>query len=237
MAYTYLSVTNKVLSRFNEVELTSANFNNSRGFQTQCKNAVNDAIRYINQNQFIWPFNHQEHTETLVVNQTRYNLPPNTKLIDYETFRLMKDDTLNTDGRSLKVLDYKEYIDKFAFKEDTTEFADEPTHVFRDPANNFGVYPYPDQAYQVKFDYYTYPTTLVSYTDVPSIPERFEHVLIDGAVMYGYLFRGEQAQYQLNRERFEDGIENMRTLLSNRTDYVRSTYRPRQHLIGTAGFR
>ena len=235
MAYNFLGVTNKVLSRFNEVELTAANFSNSRGFQTQCKNAVNDAIRYINQDQFVWPFNHATHTETLVAGQTRYDLPSSTKLVDYETFRIMKDDSLSTDGRSLQVLDYKEYIDRYSFKEDETGLGEQPVYVFRDPANKFGLYPYPDKAYALKFDYYTYPESLSASTDVPTIPERFEHVLLDGAVMYGYLFRGEQGPYQLNKERFEDGIENMRTLLTNRTDYIRSTYNPSQSRGGISG--
>ena len=50
MAYTYLDVTNEVLNRFNEVELTSSGFGNARGFQIQCKNAVNDAINYAVEN-------------------------------------------------------------------------------------------------------------------------------------------------------------------------------------------
>ena len=68
MAYTYLDVTNEVLARFNEVPLTSANFASSRGFQTQCKNAVNSAIRNINQREYAWPFNHSEAEITLVAN-------------------------------------------------------------------------------------------------------------------------------------------------------------------------
>ena len=52
MAYTYLDITNEVLARMNEVALTSANFTAARGFQVQCKNAVNEAIRYINQREF-----------------------------------------------------------------------------------------------------------------------------------------------------------------------------------------
>ena len=49
MAETYLTLTNKVLARLNEVELTSSTFTSARGIQTQAKNAVNEAIRYINQ--------------------------------------------------------------------------------------------------------------------------------------------------------------------------------------------
>ena len=56
MAYNYLGLTNEVLARMNEVELTASNFvSGARGFQVQCKNAVNDAINYINQREFGWP--------------------------------------------------------------------------------------------------------------------------------------------------------------------------------------
>ena len=58
MAETYLTLTNKVLARLNEVELTSSTFSSSRGIQTQTKTAVNEAVRYINQREFNYPFNH-----------------------------------------------------------------------------------------------------------------------------------------------------------------------------------
>ena len=52
MAETFLTLTNKVIVELNEVELTSANFTDARGVQVQCKNAVNEAIRYINQKEY-----------------------------------------------------------------------------------------------------------------------------------------------------------------------------------------
>ena len=67
MAYTYLDITNEVLARMNEVALTASNFTAARGFQVQCQNAVNDAINYINQREFGWPFTHATETQTLVV--------------------------------------------------------------------------------------------------------------------------------------------------------------------------
>jgi hypothetical protein len=59
-------------------------------------------------------------------------------------------------------------------------------------------------------------------TDVPVIPEQYRAVIIDGATAYGYQYRGEANQFQLNFQRFEAGIKNMRSLLSNRVDYIRS---------------
>ena len=52
MSGTFLSLTNKTLARLNEVQLTSSSFVNARGIQVQAQNAVNEAIRYINQREF-----------------------------------------------------------------------------------------------------------------------------------------------------------------------------------------
>ena len=59
MALTYLSLTNDVITRMNEVTLTAANFLDARGVQVQCQNAVNESIRYINQKEFGYPFTTQ----------------------------------------------------------------------------------------------------------------------------------------------------------------------------------
>jgi hypothetical protein len=98
MAYTYLDVTNEVLNRFNEVELTSSGFGNARGFQIQCKNAVNDAINYIYQREFGWSFSHSLQTETLVASTTRYTISSSIYHTDFETFRIEKDDSLAVAG-------------------------------------------------------------------------------------------------------------------------------------------
>jgi len=75
MAETYLTLTNKVISRLNEVELTSANFTSARGIQVQCQNAVNEAIRYINQREYNYPFNHATATQTLTAGTVKYTVP------------------------------------------------------------------------------------------------------------------------------------------------------------------
>jgi len=238
MAYDYLGLSNDVLNRMNEVELTAATFSNARGFQIQCKNAVNDAINYINSREFGWPFTHSTATVTLVANQTRYTLPANTQSIDYETFRISKDAALGVAGTTLRVLDYKEYVDRAIDQESTTSVGAVPSYVFRTPDNNYGLYPYPDAAYELKFDYYEKPAVLVNATDVPSIPEQFRQTIVDGATAYGYQYRGEAQQYGINFARFEEGIKYMQSILLNRTDYVRSTYIPhsQRYGINVAGF-
>jgi hypothetical protein len=73
------------------------------------------------------------------------------------------------------------------------------------------------------FDYFTFPSDLVAQGDVTSIPERFKPVITDGATAFLYQYRGEMQQYQLNLQRFEDGIKNIQSLLINKFDYIRST--------------
>tara|TARA_B100001093_G_scaffold17400_4_gene15860 strand:- start:975 stop:1940 length:966 start_codon:yes stop_codon:yes gene_type:complete len=295
MALTFLTLTNSVITRMNEVELTSTTFTSSRGIQTQCKNAVNESIRYINQREFGYSFNHSTNTSTLVAGQTRYTIPTSTKSVDYSTARIKKDSDLNSAGNGLTTLNYNEYIEKeYANQEDevtattlngshsnsvatltlasttglsstgtvhigseqvtytgilgnditgctrgansTTAAAHSsgvavtqfdsggvPRNIVRTPDNNYLLYPYPDKAYTLIFDFYTFPSDLSAHGDTTSIPDRFAPVVVDGATAYVYQYRGELQQYQLNFERFEQGIKNMQSLLINKYEYLRST--------------
>jgi hypothetical protein len=306
MSTTFITYVNDVLVKLNEVELTSANFASSRGVQTQAKNAVNQAVRFVNQREFGWPFNHSEASVTLTAGVTRYTSPSNTKHIDYATFRIKKDDTLGSGSVHLETIDYKEYLDRFVGQEDlsvtttlngtlnnsdttitvasttgfdstgsividteeisytgttsttftgctrgaggttATSHADTttvaqfssggvPNFVFRTPDDRYGLYPLPDKAYTLIFDYYTFPATDMSAdTDTSTIPDRFKHVVIDGAIAYMYFFRGETALYERSFALFNEGIKNMQSLLINRFDYVRSTYIPKSFSAGFA---
>ena len=297
MAETFLTLTNKVLVKLNEVELTSTTFSSARGVQVQAQNAVNEAIRYINQREFNYPFNHSTKTETLVPGTVRYSIPTDAKSVDYNTFRVVKDSDNAISGGRLDKLDYNEYINHFITQEDevttttlngshsssvttltltsTTGFdstgkvyigseiitytgvlgndltgctrgaesttaathasgvqvaqfesGDAPSFVVRTLDNNYLLYPYPDKAFSLKYDYFTFPSDLSAHGDTTSIPDRFTPIVIDGAVSYIYQYRGESQQYGIAFARFEQGIKNMQTLLVNKFEYVRSTYIP-----------
>ena len=299
MAETYLTLTNKVIARLNEVALTSTTFSSARGIQVQCQNAINESIRFINQREFNYPFNHDTETKTLTAGVVRYSLPTSTKTVDYNTFRIVKNSTLANGGYKLGQLDYNDYINRVVSQEDeinstttstthtdsvttitvssTTGFDSSgtiviggetitytaigssttftgctrgannttaatiasgvtvtqftkggvPEMVVRTPDNNYLLYPFPNKEYVIKFDYYTFPTDLSAHGDTTSIPDRFAPVIIDGATAFVYQYRGETQQYQLNMQRFEQGIKNMQTLLINKFSYLRSTFIPR----------
>lgn len=118
MPESFLTLTNKVLARLNEVELTSTTFSSARGIQTQTKNAVNEAVRYINQREFNYPFNHATDSETLVPGTVRYSIPTTAKSVDYNTFRVVKDSDAGISGGKLRQLDYNEYVNAYITQED-----------------------------------------------------------------------------------------------------------------------
>ena len=118
MAETYLTLTNKVIARLNEVALTSTTFSSARGIQVQCQNSVNESIRYINQKEFQYPFNHATDTEVLTAGVVRYSVPTSTKTVDYNTFRVIKDSDLAVTGGRLKILNYNDYVNNFITQED-----------------------------------------------------------------------------------------------------------------------
>ena len=295
MALTYLELTNDVLTRMNEVVLTSTNFTDARGIQVQAKNAINEAIRHINQKEFAYPFNHASNSSTVVPGVVRYTIPTGTKYIDYNTARIKKNSDVSSSGVNLKKLNYNEYISKeFANQEDdiksttldgthtdsvttltlasSTGFATEgtvfvgseeitytavsgntltgctrgadsttaaayssgvvvtqfdngglPQYIVRTLDNNYLLYPFPDKEYTLLYDYFTFPDDLSAHGDTTSIPDRFKPVITDGATAFLYQYRGEMQQYQINFERFEDGIKNIQSLLINKFDYIRST--------------
>ena len=118
MSSSYLILTNNVLGRLNEVQLTASNFDSARGIQTQTKEAINQSIRFINQKEFAFPFNHATETKTLTAGTVRYSLPTSTKHVDYNTFRLIKDNDLATSGGKLGILQYNDYINNYITQED-----------------------------------------------------------------------------------------------------------------------
>ena len=309
MALTFLSLTNDVITRMNEVVLTSTTFANARGVQVQCQNAVNESIRYINQREFGYSFNHASNSSTLTPGVARYTVPTGTKSLDYSTARIKKSTTLSVSGSNLTNLNYYEYIDNdYANKEDdiatttlngshstsvttltltsTTGFDSSgkvfiggeevtytaisgnditgctrgansttaethssgvtvtqfegggvPRQIIRTPDNNYLLYPYPDKQYTLVFDYFTFPADLSAHGDTTTVPDRFGPVIVDGATAYVYMYRGEQNHYQLNFERFQQGIKNMQSLLINKFDYVRSPVinRPGSSMNFTSG--
>ena len=225
MAYDYLSLTNEVCRRLNETELTSSNFATATGFYAQVKDAINASIRDINQKHFNWPFNHNTDDITLTAGELRYPLPENAKYTDFDTVRILRNASLDlNEARRLKQLTYDEYVDRYIDQEgetDTTK-GTVPEYIVRSQDGDLIVAPMPDKAYTIEYEFFMIPADLDTYDDVPTIPFRFKHVVVDGAMYHSYMFRDNLESATLSLRKFDDGLKQMRTLLVNENIYARA---------------
>jgi hypothetical protein len=225
MAYDYLSLTNEVCRRLNETELTTSNFATATGFYAQVKDAINASIRDINQKHFNWPFNHNTDDITLTAGELRYPLPENAKYTDFDTVRILRNASLDlNEARRLKQLSYDEYVDRYIDQEgetDTTK-GTVPEYIVRSQDGDIIVAPMPDKAYTIEYEFFMIPADLEDDEDVPTIPFRFKHVIVDGAMYHSYMFRDNLESATLSLRKFEDGLKQMRTLLVNENVYARA---------------
>jgi hypothetical protein len=225
MAYDYIGLVNEVNRRLNEVELTSTNFGTASGFYSQIKDSVNASLRDVYDAGQDWPFNHVSVENTLSVGVTRYAFPSDASTIDFDTFRIKADSTLGNDTVKLYIMQYEDYLERAVDQEYSTDTSKLtiPKHIVHAPSLEWLVVPAPDQAYEIVYEYYRVPVELNSSTDVPIVPERFKHVVIDGAMYHAYMFRSNEQAANLAKSKFEEGIKRMRTMLVNRVSYMRST--------------
>ena len=223
MAYNYITLVNEVQRRLNEVELSTANFDTAKGFHALTKDAINSAVRHINQEEFEWPWNHVEASEVLLADEARYSYPYDAKTINMNTFRIKRDADLNVDTIKLKILSYEEYLDKYADMEYNSNLSSTPRYVVRTPSRELMFIPTPDKAYEVIYEYFTSSYDLQKADDVPTTPEQYRHVVVDGAMYYAYVFRGDMQSANATVSKFEQGLKNMRSLNINRTNYLRDT--------------
>lgn len=94
MAYNYLTLTNRVLKAFNEVPLTSSDFDDAEGFHADVKDCINDAIYdiYMEEDNE-WPFAWAENTENTVLGTQEYTKETTETTIDWDSFRINRPKT------------------------------------------------------------------------------------------------------------------------------------------------
>jgi hypothetical protein len=225
MAYDFIGLVNDVNRRLNEVELTTANFAGAQGYYNLTKDAVNASMRHIHQEEFEWPWNHAEEEEILTPGEVRYSMPYNSKTVNMNSFRIKRDAALGVGTTKLKVLNYEEYLDKHVDAEYNSgeETRGVPKYVIRAPSREILFVPAPKDAYEVVYEYYATGVDMSLFSDVPEIPEQYRHTIVDGAMYYAYVFRGDMQAANLSEAKFKAGIKNMRSININRTEYIRDT--------------
>lgn len=223
MATTFIDLTNKVLRRLNEVEITSSDFASATGVQALAKDAVRDSIGKINQAEFEWPFNSAEHTQTLAVGQEEYTWPTFYKVAEWNSFQIVKDASLGVESQQLKFIErdvwYRDYRD--ADDNSGSSGVGVPIYVFPSSGNGYGVSPSPDKTYTIKFRYYQTHTDLNLFNDATLVPTNHDAVIVDGALFYMYLFKDNMEAAQISAGSFQQGIKEMQTIHINKYESVR----------------
>ena len=223
---TYLQITNELLRRLNEVTIDETDFPIVRNIQALAKDAVNASIRGILQSAQEWPFTLQTEVQTLTIGTAEYNFPADASSVDWDSFYIKRLAGGSNYPAKLEVLTYPEYLERYRPQDDvnTESGYGIPVRVYQTQDLRFGVTPTPNAAYEIEYRYWSFPEDLALFSDVPIIPDRFRHVIIDGAMAYMMRFRSNDQSAAIHQNNYSDGIRSMRRLLTDDPIDVRSTY-------------
>lgn len=224
---TFVSLTNELLRRLNEVTLdtTGDGFGTVRNVQALAKDAINNSIRNILQTGQEWPFLKTTNTQTLAAGTRQYDFPADYSSADWETFYLKKLTSVDNTPMHLPTITYSEYTQRYRHFDDTGDQTgiSAPTLVYQTDEEKFGLTPIPDNSYEIEYIYYKFPASLSAFNDTGIIPDRFTHVVIDGAMMYMMRFRSNEQSAAMHQNNFENGIKSMRRVLIDEPLRIRST--------------
>lgn len=229
MSTTYITLCNDLLKRINEVTFVTSGdgFSSAKNIQAIAKDAVNNSIREILQDGHQFPFLKVSKSQTLTAGTKTYDFPtdPDTASVDWNTFYLNELESASNSPRALPTISFEEYTQKYRAIEDAsgTSGRASPSIVYQTAEEKFGVTPIPDAAYIVDYVYYKTPSDLSSFDDATVIPNRFKHIIIDGAMVYMMRFRSNEQSAQIHQQKFNEGIKVMRRLLLDDPISVRSS--------------
>lgn len=217
MSSTYLKLTNDLLDRFNEVNLTSSSFSDARGVHSVAKQYINNALSRVNTEHYMWPWNASDGEQVLTAGQELYSFPTDLKTVDMNSFYIEKDTSLNVNTTPLKEITQEEWYRYFrgADLDSGSTGLWVPERVFRYHGNKFGVTVSPDKAYTVKYAYYTEFTPLVNYDDQTTIYPQYDDVIVDLAEPYMWRFRTNPDQAQISEVYAKKRLDDLRKILIN----------------------
>jgi len=209
----YLELANKVLQEMNEPEISAASgIAAARGVQKQVLSAINKSYRYIIGKEREWPFNYQDGSFATVDGTDLYDKETNTKVIDWDSFYIGTTGSDDVTPRRIRMLSRAAYRNWYKRDDiiNTTDTRGIPRFVYRDKSNKIGLTPVPDDVYQIEYQYWTQPTELVAATDEPLIPEHYQWIIVEGAMMFASRMRSDLETARMAENELETGIKLMR---------------------------
>ena len=224
----YITLTNLLLTRMNEVplDIEGDNFDGVRNVQAVAKSAINNSVRLILQEGQEWPFLKNVYTQELTAGTRQYSFPADCSSADWDTFYLKKLSSQSNSPKRLKPISYESYTQNYRQTDDTGDLTngdDAPSVVYQTFGDAFGVTPVPNAAYEVEYVYWSYPSDMRLFSDECVIPARFNHVIVEGAMMFMMRFRSNEQSAAMHQSSFSDGIKAMRRVLMDDALEVRST--------------
>jgi len=226
MGTTFLKLTNRVIRKLNQVELTSANFSSATGFQALAKDLVQEAIDDINQAVTRWPFNHATATITAVADTQTYALPSDYKIVDWNTFYLAEDSSLEVSAKPLGIVAYLEWHNRLRANDQlaTAGSINLPAQVYRTRDEKVGITPIPDRAYTITYEYWKTPTPLAAHGSTTLIPSEYDRVIVAFAMQGAYDFRENYEMSTKEYDKYKKGLKDMKkTLVPQDLNYAYDT--------------
>ena len=98
-----------------------------------------------------------------------------------------------------------------------------PRYVIKGDDGNIILSSPPDAVYTVYYDAWSDPAALVNYGDTCSIPDKYNYVIVDGAMYYGYDFRSDSGAQDRAKAKFDSGVNEMLRELVKPTNGFKST--------------
>lgn len=229
---TFLTLTNLALGRINEVLLNSSTFSSAAGPQLVMQTAINAAVSDINRRYQQWPFNYGRQTFNTIASTTasinnEYSPPNTVTVIKWSTFGIARNDAAVPPivASSLTEIDYNLWAGRIRpldLQLSTGQFS-QPRYVIKGDDGNIILSSPPDTIYTVYYDAWSDPVALALYTDVCTIPDKYNYIIVDGAMYYGYDFRSDQAAQDRAKAKFDAGIQEMLRELIKPTNGFQST--------------
>lgn len=224
-----MALTNKLLRRLNEVEISQSDFASVRGVQALAKDAINASLATINNQRFEWPFNAvAQYDQLLVVGQEQYDFPADLKSVDWNSFHIERDTNLGVNTTHLN-LTSKDVWERYYKDRDLDAGADGvgvPVLVLKGQNFGFIVTPSPNKAYTVLYDYFATYTPLDAYNDTSTVPSLFDEVIIQGAIYHFYMFRDNTEQANEAKQEYKLQLSFMMNQLGLTEDRMESMLLP-----------
>lgn len=228
---TFLELTNQLLRRLLDTELTQSNFASAVSTQATAKDCIKAAVQEIYQEETKWPFRYRTGSQTLTIGVEQYALPSSTgnevNSVDWNSFRIQGAGVNTTPLEFISHDEWKKFLRPRDEDAGSTGVG-VPRYVFLTQGStandylSFGISPSPTAAYTVLFDYNAVYPEFEIHSDETGIPSRFDFVIINYALKHFYAFKDNTDQTNLWMNESKKSLSLMRRNLIPKQDNIRS---------------